>query len=132
MDIIEEAKKLSMLVKECDEYLRFKTAKEKCNNDLKLKKLNVIFEEKRERLNISMAKDEPDKEEIKILSGELREVYNEIRSVPSLIELESSECDLNLLLGKINTIVSEGIYDGNGNVTGIGCAGNCAFCGGCC
>ena len=126
-EILKMSKKLGEKIKESDEFSKFKSSKEKMDNDKELLSLRESFDSKKEELNKEISADKYDKDKIKNMSDELRNIYDKINKTPSVIEFEASKEELNILIKNINEIIYESAY-GKDNPFLSSCNGSCDSC----
>ena len=129
-EILEMSKKLGEKIKESDEFLEFKSAKEKMDSDKNLSSLRELFDNKKEELNNEISLEDYDKDKVKNLSDELRNLYEKINETLSVKEFESSKEKLNILIKSINELIYETAY-GKDNPFFSECTGSCDSCAGC-
>lgn len=129
-EILEMSKKLGEKIKESDEFLDFKNSKEKMDSDKSLSSLKESFDNKKEELNKEISLENYDKDKVKNLSDELRNLYEKINETPSVKEFESSKEKLSIFIKNINEIIYETAY-GKDNPFFSECTGSCDSCTGC-
>ena len=132
MELIEIAKELGSKIQESEEFLNFKSAKEKMDSDEVLIDLKKRFDEKKEELNREMAKENSKKEIIKKLSEDLRDFYSQINDSPSMCAFESAKRALDSLVDNIVTIINSSAHGEFPTKNFLSsCSGSCDSCMGC-
>ena len=108
MKVYDTVNKLADEIKESEEYLNFKHAKESINTNkeyqIKISEFNKLRYE--EQLN-SMQTGKVDEEKIKII----QEKYKELISIPEIAKYFDTELKFNVMLGDVNKIISEAVKD---------------------
>lgn len=108
MKVYDTVNKLADEIKESEEYVNFKKAKEAINTNQdynnKISEFNKLRYE--EQLN-SMQTGKVDEEKIKII----QEKYKELISIPEIAKYFDTELKFNVMLGDVNKIISEAVKD---------------------
>ena len=108
MKVYDTVNKLADEIKESEEYLNFKMAKNAINTNQeynnKISEFNKLRYE--EQLN-SMQTGKVDEEKIKII----QEKYKELISIPEIAKYFDTELKFNVMLGDVNKIISEAVKD---------------------
>ena len=108
MKVYDTVNKLADEIKESEEYVNFKKAKEAINTNQdynnKISEFNKLRYE--EQLN-SMQTGKVDEEKIKII----QEKYKELISIPEIAKYFDTELKFNGMLGDVNKIISEAVKD---------------------
>jgi len=108
MKVYDTVNKLADEIKESEEYLNFKMAKDAINTNQeynnKISEFNKLRYE--EQLN-SMQTGKVDEEKIKII----QEKYKELISIPEIAKYFDTELKFNVMLGDVNKIISEAVKD---------------------
>lgn len=108
MKVYDTVNKLADEIKESEEYINFKKAKETINTNQeynnKISEFNKLRYE--EQLN-SMQTGKVDEEKIKII----QEKYKELISIPEIAKYFDTELKFNVMLGDVNKIISEAVKD---------------------
>lgn len=108
MNVYDTANKLAEELKKAPEYLEFKKAKEKVNQNPEEKKRIEEFEKLRyEAQVLSIQKGEQDAEKIQ----KLQELYQMLLENPDMKEYFDLEVRFNVLLADVNKIIGEAIKD---------------------
>ena len=130
-EIIEQAKSLGVIIQKSKEFNEFKLCKEKMDSDESLNNLRKKFDSYKDELNKEISKELSDKDKIKNLSDDLRNVYEQINSTEVVCKYESSKKDLDDLVSKVNKIISESAYGRSEELSLESCTGMCSTCNGC-
>ena len=108
MKVYDTVNRLAEEIKESEEYINFKKAKEAINTNKeyenKISEFNKLRYE--EQLN-SMQTGRADEEKIKII----QEKYTELISIPDIAKYFDAEFKFNVMLGDVNKIISEAVKD---------------------
>ena len=108
MKVYDTVNKLADEIKESEEYVNLKKAKEAINTNQdynnKISEFNKLRYE--EQLN-SMQTGKVDEEKIKII----QEKYKELISIPEIAKYFDTELKFNVMLGDVNKIISEAVKD---------------------
>ncbi len=108
MQVYDTVNKLAQEIKESEEYINFKMAKEVLELNQELKKKISEFEMKRYEAQITaMQTGKEDQEKIK----EAQELYSEIIEQEEARKYFDAELKFNILLGDVNKIISEAVKD---------------------
>lgn len=129
MDIIEKARELGQALMDDERCKRLQTAKAANDSDAKLQEFIGEFNLKKLQLNneFNKAPEQQSKEKIAKTEQELKDVYNTIMKMPTMVEFTAAKKDMDELIGHINSIIQMSV---TGEVGGS-CSGDCASCGGC-
>lgn len=108
MQVYDTVNKLAQEIKESEEYINYKMAKEVLELNQELKKKISEFEMKRYEAQITaMQTGKEDQEKIK----EAQELYSEIIEQEEARKYFDAELKFNILLGDVNKIISEAVKD---------------------
>lgn len=130
-EIIEQAKSLGVMIQKSKEFNEFKLSKEKMDSDESLNNLRQKFDSYKDKLNKEISQESSDKEKIKSLSDDLRDIYEQINRTEVVCKYESSKKDLDNLVSKVNKIISESAYGCSEGASFESCTGICSTCSGC-
>ena len=135
MNVIELARQLGATLQEDERYKKFVVAKDNNDNDTELQANIEQFNELRRQLNVEMSKDEKDAEAMKKLDGEIKNIYGEIMTRPSMIEYNTAREAMDKLLNSVNFIITMAA-NGEDPMTcpeeqPQSCSGSCSSCSGC-
>ena len=108
MKVYDTVNKLADEIKESEEYLNFKMAKDAINTNQEYQNKITEFNKLRyeEQLN-SMQTGNVDEEKFKII----QEKYKELISIPEIAKYFDTELKFNIMLGDVNKIISEAVKD---------------------
>ena len=108
MQVYDTVNRLAQEIKESEEYLNYKTAKQviELNQELK-KKINDFEMERYEAQISSMKSGKEDEEKLK----KVQELYAEIIEQEEARKYFDAELKFNILLGDVNKIISEAVRD---------------------
>ena len=108
MQVYDTVNKLAQEIRESEEYINFKTAKQVLELNQELKKKISDFEVKRYEAQIeAMQTGKEDQEKIK----EAQDLYSEIIEQEEARKYFDAELKFNILLGDVNKIISEAVRD---------------------
>ncbi len=108
MQVYDTVNKLAQEIRESEEFVNFKTAKQVLELNQELKKKISDFEMKRYEAQIkAIQTGEEDKEKIK----ETQDLYSEIIEQEEARKYFDAELKFNILLGDVNKIISEAVRD---------------------
>lgn len=135
MNVIELARQLGVALQADERFKTFTVAKENNDNDAELQEKIAQFNDLRRQLNMEMSKDEKDAEAMKSLDGQIKNIYGEIMTRPSMIEYNKAREAMDKLLDSVNFIITMAA-NGEDPVTcpeeqPHSCSGSCSTCGGC-
>lgn len=130
-EILEMAKDLGVKIQDSQEFLRFKSCKEKMDSDESLVNLRKEFDKIKEDLNEEISKEDSDKEKIKELSDSLRNMYEKINNNKSVSDYDIAKKELDNLVNKVNLIINESAHGKFDQSLFDSCSGSCSTCGGC-
>ncbi len=134
MDIIEKARELGKLIQQDERYTKAKELEKQIDEDKDLQNLIGEFNLKKLNINNETMKQDKDNEKIKLLDKELSDIYQKITSNPKMQEYEANVKDLNELVNRVCTIItqsSQGDDPETADISQHGCSGNCSSCSGC-
>ncbi|MBE6837631.1 MAG: YlbF family regulator [Ruminococcus sp.] len=135
MNVIELARQLGVALQADERFKTFSVAKENNDNDAELQEKIAQFNDLRRQLNIEMSKEEKDAEAMKSLDGQIKNIYGEIMTRPSMIEYNKAREAMDKLLDSVNFIITMAA-NGEDPMTcpeeqPHSCSGSCSTCGGC-
>ena len=108
MNIYDTINQLSKVIKETEEYINFKEAKQAINLEPEFKIKISEFEKARyeEQLN-SIQTGKKDNEKM----AKIQSLYTELIQIPEIKNYFDAEFKFNILLGDINKTISEAVKD---------------------
>lgn len=135
MNVIELARQLGVALQADERFKTFTVAKENNDNDAELQEKIAQFNDLRRQLNMEMSKEEKDAEAMKSLDGQIKNIYGEIMTRPSMIEYNKAREAMDKLLDSVNFIITMAA-NGEDPMTcpeeqPHSCSGSCSTCGGC-
>lgn len=135
MNVIELARQLGAELQADERYKTFAVAKANNDNDAELQAMIGKFNDLRRELNVEMSKEEKDGEAMTKLDGEIKKLYGDIMTRPSMVEYNSAREALDKLLSSVNFIITMAA-NGEDPMTcpeeqPHSCSGSCSSCGGC-
>ena len=108
MQVYDTANRLAKEIKESEEYVNYKMAKQVINLNTDLKKQIEEFESARyENQIVSMQTGKQDEEKIK----KVQELYANLIEKEEAKKYFDAELKFNILLGDVNKIISEAVRD---------------------
>ncbi len=108
MNVYDEARRLSQALKNSEEYINFKTAKQYINLNPELKEKIDNFEKIRYDEQINLIKTgQQGQGEIK----KIQEIYEEIIQIEEIKKYFDAELKFNILLADVNKIITEAVRD---------------------
>lgn len=108
MQVYDTVNRLAQEIKESEEYVNYKTAKQVINLNQDLKKRIDDFEMARYEAQISaMQSGKEDEEKLK----KVQEMYLEIIEQEEARKYFDAELKFNVMLGDVNKIISEAVRD---------------------
>ena len=135
MNVIELARQLGAALQEDERYKKFVVAKDNNDNDTELQANIEQFNELRRQLNVEMSKDDKDADTMKNLDSDIKKLYGEIMSRPSMVEYNEAREAMDKLLSSVNFIITMAA-NGEDPMTcpeeqPHSCSGSCSSCSGC-
>ena len=135
MNVIELARQLGVALQADERFKTFSVAKANNDNDAELQEKIAQFNDLRRQLNMEMSKEEKDAEAMKALDGQIKNIYGEIMTRPSMIEYNKAREAMDKLLDSVNFIITMAA-NGEDPMTcpeeqPHSCSGSCSSCGGC-
>lgn len=134
-DIMEMAKALGKALQQDETYLNFRAAAEQNDSDGDLQQLIAEFNLKRLDLQHEQDKEQSDADRAAALDGEVKSLYSQIMSNPSMAAYQGARAAFEQLLDGINRVIAMSAagqdpdsYDPNAAAS---CAGDCSACAGC-
>ena len=108
MNVYDEANSLSQALKNSEEYVNFKTAKQYINLNPELKEKIDNFEKIRYENQMNLIKTgKQEQEEIK----KVQEIYEEVIQIEEVKKYFDAELKFNILLADVNKIITEAVKD---------------------
>ncbi len=135
MNVIETARALGKALQEDERYAKFNAATKASDNDTQLQNKIGEFNMLRMQLNQEMSKPDKDAKKMTGLDTQIKELYDEIMSMPTMKEYNEAKDELDELLQSVNYIISMAA-NGEDPMTcpekaPHNCGGSCSTCGGC-
>lgn len=135
MNVIELARQLGAELQADERYKAFVVAKENNDNDTELQAMIGKFNDLRRDLNVEMSKEEKDGEAMTKLDEEIKKLYGDIMTRPSMVEYNTAREAMDKLLSSVNFIITMAA-NGEDPMTcpeeqPHSCSGSCSSCGGC-
>lgn len=130
MGVIEKTAELIDEIIKCDEFLKFKKAKEVLDLDGDYKTILEKFDENKIKLNEELCKEKSDDVKITFLSDELRELYKKMHEIPVMTDYKVARSNFESLITNVNSMINSckgELWEGGG----IACSGSCESCRGC-
>ncbi|MCI9063473.1 MAG: YlbF family regulator [Clostridia bacterium] len=108
MQVYDTANRLAKEIKESEEYINYKMAKQAVNMNSELKDKIAEFEKARyEEQIIAMQTGKADEEKMK----KVQELYANLIEIDEAKKFFDAELKFNILLGDVNKIISEAVKD---------------------
>ena len=108
MQVYDTANRLASEIRESEEYINFKMAKQTINLNLELKKRLDEFEKARYEEQIEMLQTgKHDEDKMKIV----QEIYAELIEREEAKKYFDAELKFNILIGDVNKIIAESVKD---------------------
>ena len=135
MNVIEATRNLGKILQEDERYKKYDAAAKKSDTDTQLQNKIGEFNMLRMQLSQEMAKPDKDAEKMTSLDTELKALYDEIMTMPTMKEFNEAKEEIDTLLQSINYIISMAA-NGEDPMTcpeqaPHNCSGSCSTCGGC-
>lgn len=108
MNVYDTVNKLADEIKQSEEYINFKTAKQTINLIPEYKIKISEFEKARYEEQISSIQNGKTDEN---KMAEMQNLYKEIIEIPEIKKYFDAELKFNILLGDVNKIISEAVKD---------------------
>ena len=108
MNVYDTVNKLAQEIKESEEYVNFKMAKQVISMNIEYKKKIDEFEKARyEEQIMEMQTGKQDQEKLK----NIEQMYRELIEIDEVKRYFDAELKFNVLLGDVNKIISEAVKD---------------------
>ena len=108
MNVYDTANRLSQEIKESEEYVNYKKAKEYIDLKPELKTKIMDFQKLRYEAQIAMMQEgKEDKTKI----DEAQKIYAELIEIPEVKNYFNTELNFNVMLADVNKIISEAVED---------------------
>lgn len=137
MDIIDLARQLGVQIQNTQAYKDYAAAKINNDNDEELQKDIGEFNLVRLSLDKYLSQEsngkEKDKEKVKELNMQMKDIYSKIMSSESMVKFNIAKKQVDTIVNQINTIISLAV-SGEDPLTcdlNSGCTGQCSGCSGC-
>ena len=108
MDVYDTVNKLATEIKESEEYINFKTAKQKINENNEYKEKIAEFEKLRYEEQISSIQNGKVNE---AKMAKIQDLYKQLIEIPDVKDYFDTEFKFNILLGDVNKIISDAVKD---------------------
>lgn len=108
MNVYDTANRLSQEIKESEEYVNYKKAKEYIDLKPDLKTKIADFQKLRYEAQISMMQEG---KEDKTKLEEAQKLYAELIEIPEVKNYFNTELNFNVMLADVNKIISEAVED---------------------
>lgn len=108
MNVYDTANRLSQEIKESEEYVNYKKAKEYIDLKPDLKTRIMDFQKLRYEAQISMMQEG---KEDKTKLEEAQKIYAELIEIPEVKNYFNTELNFNVMLADVNKIISEAVED---------------------
>jgi len=134
MDKIESTvRELGKLIQQDERYIAYQAAKEINDKDEDLQRLIGEFNLKRVSLNNEMSKPDRDRELLKKLDTEIKDLYGEIMANENMMHFNTVKNAMDEMMSMVNTIIT---MSANGEDPATcsaqhSCGGDCSGCSGC-
>ena len=125
MGIFELAKLLGEEIKKDKRLVEFDEAKKNYENDEALQNALKEYEVQQYTLQSEMVKDEKDTYTIDKINERINELYHEIVTNKSFLELNQLQAEVNELMNEVNNTITCAI---TGEDPSTSCTHNCATC----
>ena len=134
MNVLEAVRQLGAAIQADDRYQIYAAARKKNDEDALLQERIGAFNLQRLALDQALSADEKDQKKVDDAHAQLRAIYSEIMSNPSMMAYNAAKSALDVLMNEVNSVLSQ-VLDGADPATcepeAIGCTGSCETCGGC-
>lgn len=108
MNIYDTANQLAQEIKQSEEYMNYKMAKQALSLNSSLKEKMAQFEQKRYETQLAvMQTGKQDEEKYK----EMQELYAELVEIPDAKKFFEAETKFNIVIADVNKIIGEAIRD---------------------
>ncbi len=134
MDIFEMARQLAKEIQKDERYIALEKTKKANSEDKELQTLIIKFNDKRNEINSLAVMPERDEEAIDKLNEEMRAIYNEVISHPTMVAFNDAKDEMESLIAIVNRII---VGAANGQDPDListdpsSCTSDCSTCGGC-
>ena len=134
MTLIEQTRMLGAAIQQDERYKNYHEAARINDTDPNVQKKIGEFNLLRAQLNRELAKEDKDADTMTTLDKEIRELYDEIMAMPSMVAFNQAKEEIDRLLASIEYIISSSA-NGEDPFTcdeqPPQCSGSCSTCGGC-
>ena len=108
MNVYDTANKLAQEIKQSEEYVNYKMAKEALNLNTELKKKIEEFEKTRYEVQLSaMQTGKNDEEKVK----KMQQLYIELYENADAVKFFEAETKFNIILADVNKIIGDAVID---------------------
>ncbi len=135
MNVIESARALGVALQENEAYKKFDEVSKENDNNTELQNKIGEFNMLRMQLNQEMQNPEKDAEKMTSLDTTIKELYDDIMGMPSMVAFNEAKEELDGILSSVNYIITAAA-NGEDPMTcpehaPEGCGGSCSSCSGC-
>ena len=137
MDIIDLARQLGVQIQNTQAYKDYAAAKINNDNDEELQKdigeFNLVRLSLDKYLSQESNDKEKDKEKVKELNMQMKDIYSKIMSSESMVKFNIAKKQVDTIVNQINTIISLAVSGEDPLTCDLksGCTGQCSGCSGC-
>ncbi|MBR6102738.1 MAG: YlbF family regulator [Ruminococcus sp.] len=135
MNVVETARALGVAIQNDERYVKFMEATKASDKDGELQSKIGEFNMLRMQLSGEMQKADKDADKLTSLDTDIKALYDEIMTMPTMIAYNESKAALDDMLGSVNYIIGMAA-NGEDPMTcpekaPEGCTGSCSSCAGC-
>ena len=130
MEIIEIAKKLGELLRESDEFKKYREARDNCRADSELEGKINEFKIQKKVYDTEFAREGHDEDMLAAIKARLDTLYEEINEKEIMQQFNVAEDNFNILLNAVNMTISSYITEQPYAAEGS-CSHDCSKCSGC-
>ena len=108
MNVYDTANKLAQEIKQSEEYINYKMAKEALNLNMELKKKIEEFEKIRYEVQLSAMQTGKNEEE---KAKKMQQLYIELYENQDAVKFFEAETKFNIILADVNKIIGDAVID---------------------
>ncbi len=135
MNVIELTRELGKAIQQDERYIKYMSACTENDTDTDIQNKIGKFNQLRSELSIEMQKPDKNADRLTSLDREIKELYEEIMTMPKMIAFNESKAEMDALLSSVNYIISSAANGEDPETCSAtppqGCSGSCSSCAGC-
>ncbi|MBO5449149.1 MAG: YlbF family regulator [Ruminococcus sp.] len=135
MNVIEMTRELGKAIQQDERYKKYMAACAENDTNTEIQNKIGKFNQLRSQLSVEMQKPDKNADALTSLDREIKELYDEIMAMPSMVRFNESKAEMDALINSVNYIITSAANGEDPETCPAeppqSCSGSCATCGGC-